>query len=209
MMRAGRDLAELARELGVPKGTLRVWQTIATGGTHGLDRTREGVIALTRGAYERLDGVIGRADLDTPMLFASESIDPWRVKDAVAHATHYKARVLHRLGGGFDEYFDPDAWDELEARDRVLRSMDAFTRRRHGPNHLVYVRWRDESPKDVLAWHRRVHKSVLAALESAPETWFSTGERKGFPRLSRSGVGELSAHLDTHLRDIKRALESR
>jgi hypothetical protein len=206
MMRAGRDLGELARELGVTKGTLRVWQTVANGGTHGIDRTREGVIALTRAAFERLDGVIARADMDTPMSFASASIDPWRVQDAVAHVTHYKARVLHRLGGGFDDYFDPDVWDELQARDRVLRSMDAFTRRRHGLNHLVYMRWRDESAKSVLAWHRRVHKTIVAALEKAPETWFSTGERKGVPRLSRSGVAELSIHADTHVRDIERAL---
>lgn len=206
MMRSGRNLGELARELGVPKGTLRIWQTVADGGTHGLDRTREGVIASTVETFERLDRAVRGSDLETPMLFASESIDPWRVKDAVAHVTHYKSRTVHRLAGGFEDYFDPDIWEAMRARDRVLRSMDARTRRRHGMNHLVFIRWRDESPATVLAWHRRVHKVVLKALEEAPETWFSTGERKGAPRLSGSGVGEMSLHLDTHTRDIKRAL---
>ena len=213
MLRAGRDPVELGRELGVTPTTLRVWLYRAEGGVHGPNRTREDVIAQTVDAYERLDRVLDtvpKRDLAKPMLFSADSIDPWRVKDAVAHVTHYKARVVHRLTKDWpDDYWASEAWDELESSDRTLATMDARTRRRHGRNHLVYVRWRDASIDEVLAWHRRVHKHVVSTLAKGPETWFSTEARRGSPRLSNEAVAALGVHSDQHLRDIRRALDMR
>jgi hypothetical protein len=213
LLRAGRDLHELARELGVTPGTLRVWLHVADGGRHGPDLSRDAVINATVAAFRRLDDVLGvvrPSALETPMLFASESIDAWRIKDAVAHVTHYKARAVHRLIKGrakevperdLDGYWAPEEWAALEAADHVLPRLDARTRRRHGLNHLVYERWRDRSAREVLAWHRRVHEHVVSVLRDGPDEWFGPSGR-----LPRVAVGELAHHLDTHLRDIRRAL---
>jgi hypothetical protein len=212
MLRAGRDPHELSRELGVTPATLRVWLHVADGGRRSPDLSRDAVINAAVAAFTRLDDVIGAvrpSALDAPMLFASESIDAWRIKDAVAHVTHYKARAVHRLkgrannarDGDLDGYWDPDEWAALEAADRVLPRLDERTRRRHGLNHLVYERWRDRSAREVLAWHRRVHEHVMSVLRDGPDEWFGPSGR-----LPRVAIGEFAHHLDTHLRDIRRAL---
>lgn len=224
MLREGRAPNEVAGELGVTETTLRVWQHVAAGGSQGPDRTREGVIAQTVEAYDRLDRYlrsVPKSALDAPMLFSSEAIDPWRVKDALAHVVHYKARVVERLTKGrprvddrptaaerrLREYWDPDAWADLEASDDVLRTLDARTRRRHGRNHLVYVRWCDRTADEIVSWHRMVHKHVVSVLENGPETWFVPGGiRWSRDNLSNEAVAALSTHSDQHLRDIQRAL---
>lgn len=157
------------------------------------------------------------------MPFSSEAIDPWLVKDAVAHVAHYKARVAQRLikrrspvegrestaERTFLEYWDPESWAELEASDKPFRTFDAKTRRRHGMNHLVYLRWRDQTAAEVLTWHRSVQKYVVKTLENGPDIWFlPEGQRASRESLSYEAVGNLSAHSDQHLRDIRRALES-
>jgi hypothetical protein len=45
-------------------------------------------------------------------------------------------------------------------------------------NHLIYMRWRDRFPQEVLTWHRQVQEDVLTALRDAPEEWFSARERR-------------------------------
>lgn len=225
MLREGRELGELARELGVTTTTLRVWLYVAEGGTHGLDRSRDAVIAGTVHAYERLDGFLRRLPrpaLDASMRFSPEAIDRWRVKDAVAHVAHYKARVADRLTRGqpaggrlsaaeraLRKYWDPDSWEELEASDRVLPRLDATTRRRHGGNHLVYVRWCDRGADEIVSWHRMVHRRVVSVLEHGPEIWFvPAGVRASRGGLSNEAVGNLSVHSDQHLRDIRRTLDA-
>lgn len=224
MLQEGRKPRELAGELGVTPGTLRVWLLRAEGRSHLPDRTRELVVGLTVQAYERLDNFLRRlrkSALDTAMPFSSEAIDPWTVKDAVAHVTHYKARVAERLiksgppverrmtatERALQEYWDPEWWAELEASDRVLRTLDVRTRRRHGGNHLVYVRWRDRTADEVLSWHRMVHKYVVSILEGGPETWFlPSRHRASRGNISYGAVSNISTHSDQHLRDIRRAL---
>ncbi len=220
LLRGGRDLYGLARELGVTPGSLRVWRFVAEGGDRDAWRTREAVIGKTVGAFERLDRVLRSVpdcSLELPMPFDPTALDPWRVIDAVAHLTHYKARVIHRLtkdgprsrltgaAGSLADYWDRTAWAALEAADTVLPTMDERAKRRHGPNHLVYERWRSRPAGEVLAWHRLVHEHVVSTLRRAPETWFSTDGRSP-PLLSRSAASALAAHYDTHLGDIQRAV---
>ena len=68
-------------------------------------------------------------------------------------------------------------------------------------NRLVYERWRDRAPQEVLAWHRQVQEEVLAALNDAPEEWFSGREhRPGWPN-------DLDSHSSYHrVKDIEQAL---
>lgn len=224
-LREGRSMGDLARELGVTTTTLKVWLTIADGGSHRARPERETVIRLTDEAFGRLDATLRSvpvSELAKPMKFVPERLDPWRVKDAISHVTHYKARVAHRLardtpiqgispraGLQMDQYFAAESWRELESSDKTMIKWDERTRRRHGRNHLVYVRWRDEPPTEVLAWHRAVHRYVIAALKSAPNSYFDGKTTDRSLILSNDALGALGSHVDTHLRDIRSALESK
>jgi hypothetical protein len=53
-----------------------------------------------------------------------------------------------------------------------------------------------------LAWHRQVQKDVLAALQEAPEEWFSGRER------GPDWPGDLDSHSTYHrVKDIEWALK--
>jgi len=65
-----------------------------------------------------------------------------------------------------------------------------------------YERWRDRSPQEVLAWHRQVQEDVLAALQDAPEAWFSDRERRP------EWPFDLDGHSGYHrVKDIEHALK--
>ena len=114
-----------------------------------------------------------------------ESKEPWMVKDALAHITYWRADVARSARGR-----------RRPPEERGLGENDA--------NHLIYMRWRDRSPQEVLAWHRQVQVDVLAALREAPEEWFSDRERR--PEWPY----DLDVHSAYHrIKDIKRALAAR
>jgi hypothetical protein len=149
-----------------------------------MRHNRQEVIQRTIREFELLDQLV--ADLTDEEwnrpLPRSESKDPWTVKDALAHITHWKAdvaRVARRQRKPVEE--------------RGLKINEG--------NNLVYIRWRDRSPQDVLAWHRQVHQDVLAALQEAPEEWFSGKER------GPDWPGDLDGHSSYHrLKDIEQVL---
>jgi hypothetical protein len=91
-------------------------------------------------------------------LLRPESKDPWTIKDALAHITHWKA-------------------DAARSARRQRKSIEERGLTANEVNHLVYLRWRNRSPKEVLPWHRQVQSDVLVALQEAPEKWFSGRER--------------------------------
>jgi hypothetical protein len=111
-----------------------------------------------------------------------ETKDPWTVKDALAHITHWKAGVARKARG-----------ERPPAEERGLNETES--------NRLVYLRWRERSPQEVLAWHRQVQEELLAALRAAPEEWFSGRERKpDWPY-------DLDGHSAHHrVKDIEQAL---
>ena len=146
--------------------------------------TREEVIDRTVQEFELLDHLV--ADLTGEewdrLVARPESKDPWTVKDALAHITHWKADVAR------------------SARRQPIPNEERGLNITQG-NHLVYERWHDRSPEEVLAWHRQVHQDVLAALNEAPEKWFSGRERKA------DWPGDLDGHSAYHrLKDIEEAL---
>lgn len=112
-----------------------------------------------------------------------EGKDPWTVKDAVAHITHFKADVIRSI------HRKPKPID--------VRGLGI------GPeNHIIYLRWRDRSPQEVLAWHRKVQKEVLAAIQDMPEEWFSGRERQA------EWPFDLDGHSAYHrIKDIEEALK--
>jgi hypothetical protein len=146
--------------------------------------TREEVIERTTDEYQCLDRILAslRDEHWELPLRRSESDDPWTVKDAIAHITYWKADAARFARG--------------ELRPPDVRRLPTKIH-----NRVVYERWRDRSPDDVLAWHREVHEDVLAALKAAPEAWFSGRDRK------REWPYDLQGHSASHrVREIERTL---
>jgi len=117
-----------------------------------MQHTREQVIDRAIGEFELLDHLVADlsdADWERPLV-RSEGKDPWTVKDALAHITYWRAGVARSALG-----------QHLPPEERGLQLNDR--------NHLVYMRWRDRSPQEVLAWHRQVQEEILTALKEVPE----------------------------------------
>jgi hypothetical protein len=139
---------------------------------HKREEVIELVAGLTNEEWERL-------------LLRPESKEPWTVKDALAHITHWKADVARSARG-----------ERIPPEERGLGETEG--------NHLIYLRWRERPPQEVLAWHRQVQEEVLAALRAAPEKWFSGRERKP------EWPNDLDGHSAYHrVKDIERALAGR
>ena len=152
-----------------------------------MHHNREEVIERTIREFELLDHLV--ADLTNVdwerLLLRPETKDPWTVKDALAHITHWKADAARSARG---QHRPPE--------ERGLNVNDG--------NHLIYLRWHDRSPKEVLAWHRQVQEDVLAALRTAPEEWFSGRERR------QEWPYDLDGHSAYHrTKDIARALKAK
>ena len=149
-----------------------------------MRHTREEVIRRAVQEFELLDRLVASLSDEQweQPLVRSETKDPWTVKDALAHITHWKAKV------GRTALKQPNPPEE-----RGLGINDS--------NHLIYMRWRDRSPQEVLDWHRQVHEDVLSALREAPEAYFNGKER------NPDWPGDLDDHSSYHrVKDIERAL---
>jgi hypothetical protein len=149
-----------------------------------MRHNREHVIERTIREYQLLDRLVANLSDEewSRLLLRTESKDPWTVKDALAHITHWKA-------------------DAARSARRERRPAEERGLNINQGNHLVYLRWHDRPPKEVLAWHRQVQKDVLAALREAPEEWFSGKER------GPDWPGDLDGHSTYHrVKDIERAL---
>jgi len=152
-----------------------------------MRHNREEVIERTNQEFELLDQLVANLSVDdwNRPLLRPETKDPWTVKDALAHITHWKADVARSALG-----------KPRPVEERGLNESDG--------NHLVYMRWHDRSPQEVLAWHRQVQQDVLAALSAAPDKWFDSRERK------QEWPNDLDGHSAYHrIKDIQRALASR
>jgi hypothetical protein len=149
-----------------------------------MRHNREEVIERTIREFELLDQLVASLNNEDweRLLLRSETKDPWTVKDALAHITHWKADVARRIRGR-----------RIPPEERGLGINDG--------NRLVYMRWRDRSPGEVLAWHRQVQEELLAALREAPEKWFSGREH------APEWPYDLEGHSTHHrVKDIERAL---
>jgi hypothetical protein len=151
-----------------------------------MRHTRSEVIKRTIREFELLDDLVaGLADQDwNRLLPRPETKDPWTIKDALAHITHWKADTVRKIKK-----------QPVPVEEKGLNWTDG--------NHLIYERWRDRSPQEVLAWHRQVQDEALAALQAAPEEWFSNRERRP------EWPFDLDGHSGYHrIKDIEQALKS-
>ena len=149
-----------------------------------MRHNREEVIERIIREFELLDHLVANlTDEDWERLVPRpEAKEPWTVKDALAHITHWKADTVRSI--------------RKQPKPPEERGL-AITK----GNRLVYLRWRDRSPQEVLAWHRQVQEDVLAALSEAPEEWFSGKER------GEEWPSDLDGHSAHHrVKDIEQAL---
>jgi hypothetical protein len=149
-----------------------------------MRHNRAEVIKRTKREFKLLDDLV--AELTNKdwgkYLIRPETKDPWTVKDALVHITHWMANTARSIRG--------------QRRPPEERGMES-----NAINHLVYVRWRDRSPLEVLKWHKQVQADVLAALKEAPEEWFSGKEHN--PEWPYDIDGHSTYH---RVKDIERAL---
>jgi hypothetical protein len=104
------------------------------------------------------------------------------VKDALAHIVYWKEHTARVIRG--------------ERRRPEIRGLDVTQ-----INRLVYRRWRDRRPSEVIAWHRGVHREVLRTLAGTPAAWFGRRER------SPEWPADLDGHSAAHrVKDIEAAL---
>ena len=152
--------------------------------TGRIRHTRDEVVGRTIAEFARLDALLAELGADA---FAwpvprPETKDPWTVQDALAHITHWKADVARQARG-------------------LRRPPDERGLGTQAANHLVYLRWKDRPPEEVLAWHRQVQAEVLAALREAPDAWFGDRDRRA------DWPADLDGHAAWHrARDIERAV---
>jgi len=150
-----------------------------------MRHTREEVIKRIIQEFDRLDLLVNNlTDEDWNKLVPRpDTKDPWTVKDALAHITHWKADTVRKIKK-----------QPIPVEEKGLNWTDG--------NHLIYERWRDCSPLEVLAWHRKVQEDVLSALQVAPDAWFRGKEcRQEWPF-------DLDGHSSYHrVKDIESALK--
>ncbi len=152
-----------------------------------MRHTRKQVIQRTIREFEHLDRLVNNlADMDwNRLLTRPETKDAWTVKDTLAHITHWKADTVRKIKK-----------QPIPVEEKGLNWTDG--------NRLIYERWRDRSPQEVLAWHKQVQEEALTALQTAPETWFSNRERQP------DWPFDLDGHSSYHrVKDIEQALKAK
>jgi hypothetical protein len=149
-----------------------------------MRHTRRDVVERTQREYLQLDRLVKqlrpadwRRRVPRP-----ETKDPWTVKDALAHILYWKEHSARVFKG--------------EKRPAEMRGLEV-----NQINAVIYRRWRNRRPADVVAWHRQVQADVMQTLKDRPDEWF--GRRERGPRWP----GDFDGHSAWHrVRDIEAAL---
>jgi hypothetical protein len=150
-----------------------------------MRHTRQELIERVIQEFDLLDHLVSNLTAEDwdRSLERPESKDPWTVKDVLAHITHWKADAVRKIRGL-----------PVPEEEKGLNVTDG--------NHLIYLRWRERSPGEVLAWHQQVQLDALEALQEAPEEWFSARERRP------EWPSDLDGHSSYHrVKDIEQALK--
>ncbi len=149
-----------------------------------MRHTRKEVVARARREFARLDRLVTRlrpADWNRRVPRPPDR-DPWTAKDALAHIVYWKEHTARVIRG--------------ERRLPEMRGLDV-----NQINHLIYQRWRQRRPSEVVEWHRRAHDDVLRTLARTPDAWFGGRERS--PQWPLDLDGHSAAH---RVKDIEAAL---
>lgn len=145
---------------------------------------RKDVIARTRKEFEALDRLVAKLKPSDWRRLVPRRVgkDPWTVKDSLAHIVHWKEHTARVFRG--------------EKRPPELRGLEV-----NPINRIIYERWHNRRPSDVVSWHRRVQDDVMRTLRATPEEYFSGREH------GRDWPGDFTSHSAWHrVRDIEAAI---
>jgi hypothetical protein len=148
-----------------------------------MPHTRAEVIKRAEREFKLLDRLVSRltAAQWKQRVPRAETRDPWTVKDTLAHITYWKSCVTLSSRG-----------ERLPPENRLNINEG---------NRVVYLRWKRRSAREVLAWHRQVHRDLLKALRAAPSAWFTR------PSRGPDWPFDLDGHSANHrIKDLERAL---
>lgn len=140
--------------------------------------------------YRALDRVVRRLSdrLREPVpgfgARARISRERWTGKDALAHIVAWKHHQLRRLA--------------RQPPDMTIRGRPIAVQ-----NRVLYARWHRRSLRDVIAYHRRIHREVMAALRARPTSYFTDPPRS--PPWPNDLIGHSAQHRERHLESLERA----
>jgi hypothetical protein len=149
-----------------------------------MRHTREEVIERIEREFTVLDNLVAslsEEDWARP-LRRKGTQDPWTVKDALAHITHWKADTARSA--------------RKQRRPPEERGLDE-----NAANHIIFERWHSRPAQEVLEWHRQVQADLLQAMRDAPEVYFTGKERN--PQWPFDVDGHSTEH---RVKDIERLL---
>jgi hypothetical protein len=138
-------------------------------------------LARVEKEYRALDKVVRRLGTrglneDVPGFGARARIrrERWTRKDALAHIVEWRRQALRAL--------------RKEASDPDLKGLPIDRK-----NRRLYERWHSRSAREVVAYHRRIHKETVAAMQRLPDEYFKR-------RLSSIWPNDLIGHSAEHRR---------
>ncbi len=150
-----------------------------------IRHTKRGTIARVEAEYRALDRAVrrlGSTGLARPIpgfgARARIRRERWRARDGLAHVVEWKRQVLRGL--------------RSEGSDPQLRGLSIDRK-----NRILYERWRRRPLAEVVAFHRRVHREVIAALRAKPEAYFRDPPRSAM--WPNDLLGHSTAHRERHL----------
>jgi hypothetical protein len=149
-----------------------------------IRHTRQSVIRRVEGEYRALDRALRALSpegLDRPVPVFGKTARPtrerWTYKDALAHILFWKQWQMEAIAGRPHEVRPPRGTVDQE-------------------NRWIYNRWHKAPARDVIAWHRRLHREVMRTLRAAGPQVFATKHRAHWPY-------DLVRHSEAHRRHLE------
>ena len=150
-------------------------------------------IARVEKEYRALDRVVRRLGTralneNVPGFGARARIrrERWTRKDALAHIVEWRRQALRALR---KESSDPDLVGlPIERKNRRL-----------------YDRWHSRSAREVVAYHRKIHRETMTAMRRLPDEYF---RRRLSPIWPNDLIGHSAEHRRRHLEDPKPSAKS-
>ncbi len=143
--------------------------------------TRASVLRRAEREYRDLDRAVralsrGRLDRTVPGFGARARIrrERWTYRDALAHILAWKSWQIDAL--------------RRVPQDPELRGLTISAK-----NRLIYDRWHPRPARDVVAWHRQLHREIVRVLKALPDDTFKK-------RWSASWPNDLIGHSAEHRR---------
>ena len=155
-----------------------------------MRHTRRGTLRRVEAEYRALDRVVRRLGErlrePVPGFGARARIrrERWTGKDALAHIVAWKHHQLRTLA--------------RQRHDMTIRGRPIAVQ-----NRVLYTRWHRRSVRDVIAYHRRIHREVMAALRARPTSYFTDPPRS--PMWPNDLIGHSAEHRERHLESLERA----